>query len=62
MFIIAIETMPIKELMMDYVIARLMHKMLKRKEREPQGEDARMVLRQKKCGNSFPHQSVKTYF
>ena len=47
---------------MDYVIARLMHKMLKRKEREPQGEDARMVLRQKKCGNSFPHQSVKTYF
>ena len=43
--ITAMETMPMKELMMDYVTARLMHKISKGKEEEPQGEDAAMMLR-----------------
>ena len=31
----AIETIPMKDLTMDYVTMRLMHEMLKRKEKEP---------------------------
>ena len=42
--ITAMETMPMKELTMDYVTAHLMHEMSKCKEKEPQGEDAAMVL------------------
>jgi len=54
--ITALETMPMKELTMEYVTARLMHEVSKRKEKEPQGDDAAMMLRQGKAGNSFPRQ------
>ena len=39
------ETIPMKKLTMDYMTVRLMHKMSKRKEKEPQGHNAAMVLR-----------------
>ena len=43
------ETIPIKELMMNYMTMHFMHKMLKRKKKKKsQGEDAAMVLRQNK--------------
>ena len=42
--ITALKTMLTKEPTMDYVMACLMNKILKRKEREPQGEDATMVF------------------
>ena len=38
------ETMPMKELTMDYVTTCLMHEMLKCKEKEPQNKDAAMIL------------------
>ena len=60
--ITAMETMPMKELTMDYVTMRLMHEMSKRKEKEPQGEDVAMVLRQNKGDNSFPRQGAKSCF
>ena len=44
-FITALEMMLMKELTMKYMTARLMHKMLKRKEKEPKGKDVAMVLR-----------------
>ena len=40
--------MPMKEFRMDNVMVRLLHEMSKCKEKEPQGEDAAMVLRQSK--------------
>jgi len=43
--------MPMKELMIDYIPARLMHKMSKRKEKKSQGEDTAMMLQQSKGGN-----------
>ena len=49
--IIALETMPMKELMMEYVTARLMHEISKSNEKEPQDEGMAMVLRQSKAGN-----------
>ena len=39
-----------------------MHDMTKRKEKESQGEDVAMVLRQNRGGNSFPHQGAKSCF
>ena len=51
--ITAMETMPMKELTMDYVTAHLMHEMSKCKEKEPQGEDAAMVLWQGKGTTYF---------
>ena len=60
--ITAVKTMPMKELTMDYVTAHLMHKMLKRKENEPQSEDAAMMLCQIKGNNSFSHQGAKSCF
>lgn len=36
--IIALDTMPMKELTMDFVTTRLMHEISMRKENEPQGE------------------------
>ncbi len=41
--IIALETLPMKDLTMEFVTARLMHEVSKRKEKEPQGDDAAMV-------------------
>ena len=60
--ITALETMSMKELGIDYMIARLMHEMSNRKENEPQGKGVVMVLRQNKAGNSFPRQDTKSYF
>ena len=42
--IIALKTMPTKELTMDYVAARLMHEMTKRKEKKLQSENVVMTL------------------
>lgn len=60
--IMALETMPMKELIMEYVKVWLVHKISKRKKKEPQGDNVTMILQQNKAGNSFPHQSGKTYF
>jgi hypothetical protein len=56
------KTMSVKDLMVNYVTARLMHKMWKHKGNEPQSEDAAMMLRQTKGGNSFSHQGTKLCF
>ena len=42
-FITALETRPMKELTLEFVTARLMHEVAKRKEKEPQGDDVAMV-------------------
>ena len=60
--ITALETMPTKELTMEYVTARLMHEMSKRKEKEPQGDDAAMVARQSKPVYPPLRQGVRTCF
>ena len=60
--ITALETMPTKELTMEYVTARLMHEMSKRKEKEPQGDDAAMVARQSKAAYHPLRQGVRTCF
>jgi hypothetical protein len=60
--ITAMKTMPMKDLTMNYVTTRLIYEMLKRMKKKPQGEDAAMMLRQTKGGNSFPRQSAKSYF
>ena len=44
--ITALETRPISELTLDFITARLMHEVSKRKEKEPQGDDAAMLSRQ----------------
>ena len=54
--------MLMREFMMDYVTARLMYEISKRNEREPQGEDAAMMLRQGKNDNSFPCQGTKSCY
>ena len=51
--------MPMKEFTMDYVIPYLMHEMSKRKENEPQDEDAAMVSWQDKMGTFLPCQGAK---
>lgn len=42
--IIALETIPMNELTMNYVTTCIMHTMLKCKKKEPKGEDVAMVL------------------
>lgn len=49
--ITALEMMPMKELTIKYIIARLMHEMLKRTKKKTEGEDVIIVLRQNKDGN-----------
>ncbi len=44
--ITALETLPMQDLTMEYVTARLMHEVSKRKEKEPQGDDATLVSMQ----------------
>ena len=51
-----------KELMMEYVTARLMYEISKSKEKKPQGEDAAMVSQQSKVGNPPSRQSKRTCF
>jgi hypothetical protein len=57
-----LETMPMKELAIDYVMVHLMHETSNLKENKPQGKDAAMVLRPNKGGNSFPHQDTKSCY
>ena len=47
-----LETRPMKELTLEFVTARLTHEVTKRKEKEPQGDEAAMVTRQAKGGNT----------
>ena len=42
--ITALEMMPMKELTINYIIARLMHEMLKRTKKKTQGEDVIIVV------------------
>ena len=44
--ITTLETRPFFELTLDFITTRLMHKVSKRKEKEPQGDDAAMLSRQ----------------
>jgi len=48
--ITALETRPIKVLTLEFVTARLMHEVTKRKEKEPDDEDAALVSRYGKGG------------
>ena len=50
--ITALETRLMKELTLEFFNARLMHEMTKRKEKEPQGDEAAMVTRQAKGGTT----------
>ena len=50
--ITALETLHMTDLTMEFVTGRLMHKVSKRKENEPHGDDAAMVSRQNKWGGS----------
>ena len=50
--ITALETRPMKELTVDFITARLIHEMSKRKEKEHQGDDSAMVTRQGKMGGT----------
>jgi hypothetical protein len=61
-FITTLKMMPMKELTIEYVMARLMHGMSKHKEKEPQGKNMEMVARQSKAGDPPPWQDVKTCF
>jgi hypothetical protein len=55
--ITALETKAREKLTMDYVTARLMHEVSKRKEIDPRSEDAAMMLRQGKMDASSSRQS-----
>jgi hypothetical protein len=44
--VIALETRPLKELTLDFITARFMHGVSKKKEKEPQGDDAAMLSHQ----------------
>ena len=50
--IIALETLRLEDLTMAFVTARMMHEVTKRKEKEIHGNDAALVSRQNKGGNS----------
>ena len=50
--ITVLETMSIKDVIMGYGMARLMHEMSKRNEKDPQGKDVAMALRQNNAGHS----------
>jgi hypothetical protein len=58
--ITALETLPMQDLTMEFVTARLMHEVSKRREKEPQGEDAAMVSMQGKGGTTSTHKDTKT--
>ncbi|OAE30473.1 hypothetical protein AXG93_942s1160 [Marchantia polymorpha subsp. ruderalis] len=60
--ITALETKSREELTMDYVTTRLMHEVSKLKEKDPQSEDAAMMLRQGKMDTSSSRQSGRTCF
>lgn len=60
--ITALEMMPTKELTMEYVTTRLMYKKSKMNEKEPQSNDATMMLRHGKWDNPFWGKDIKTYY
>ena len=50
--IIALETLRLKDLTMEFVTARMMHEVTKRKEKGSHGDDAALVSKQHKGGSS----------
>lgn len=54
--------MPMKYLIMKYVTICLMCEMFKKKEREPEGDDAALVLYQGKVGNPSWRKDIKTCY
>ena len=60
--ITSLETRPMKELTLEFVIARLMHEVIKRKEKEPQGDEAAMVTRQAKGGSTDTRHEPRVCF
>ena len=59
---IALTTMPMKELIMRYMMTRFIHEMSKCKEKEPQGKNMAMVSCQSKPCDQPSQQGVKTCF
>jgi hypothetical protein len=57
--ITALETLPMQDLTMEFVTARLMHEVSKRREKEPQGDDVAMVSMQGKGGTTFTRKDNK---
>ena len=60
--ITALETRPMKELTLEFITARLMHEVAKRKEKESQGDDSAMVSRQGKGGNNKNRREERVCF
>jgi len=60
--IIALETLPMQDLTMEFVTARLMHEVSKRRKRESQGDDAAMVSMQRKGGTTSTRKDTKTCY
>jgi hypothetical protein len=60
--ITALETLPMQDLTMEFVTARLMHEVSKWREKEPQGDDAAMVSMQGKGGTTSTHKDTKTCY
>jgi hypothetical protein len=60
--ITALETLPMQALTMEFVTARLMHEVSKRREKEPQGEDAAMVSTQGRGGTTSTRKDTKTCY
>jgi transposase InsO family protein len=60
--ITALETLQMKNLTMEFVTARLMHEVSKRKEKETHGDDGALVAKQSKWGNSSSRGEPKTCF
>ncbi len=60
--ITTLETLPMQDLTMEFVTARLMHEVSKRKEKEPQGDDATMVSTQGKGGTTSTRKDTKTCY
>lgn len=58
-FITPLKAMPMIEMTVRYVMACLMYEMSKKKEREPKGDDATMVLHQDKMDNPLWCKDVK---
>ena len=60
--ITTLETRDMKELTLEFVTARLMHEVSKRKDNEPHDEDAALVTHQGKVGNSNPGREARVCF
>lgn len=60
--IAALETRPLKELTLEYVTARLMHEVTKKKEKESKGEDSALVVQPFKKGAPLKPPTPRTCF